>query len=467
MNSVKRLFVVCMIFAMNPVYAGDKAGKLQGYDALTKAGKAVKVKAKLERVITGLNALGIRPDVEGETLTFFLMEQPVTDPRYSVALKVAKYLGKAKTNSSGYAEMEYTPKRTGTYKLEARLRQGSDYIAFPAPLSVGSFGVDDNAIIVDIDQCISNTSSMSLAVTKMKDIKVNDGALETLNTLFFKDKRPIIYITAQDDDYLNLTKAWLASRKLPPGPVFFWDFWSKSWSEETFKVNLIKKIRKGFSGINTGIGDHEDDAKAFLANNMTAHIIQKAKDEDLPPFAVHAKSWKRIPRHINEQEQAEQLLTKFTSGDLIDRLQAWNKMSRIGDGLLGYVARFRSSPKINQAGSATLIMGRYKARQAFVKVLDLSSPSKALNSLAAAWRQGDVWIIAQLYRKPEIAIGDCDPPIFPVGGIEVVKRDETDEATVVYKIKVLPARKDKRPVLTKVKFVLLKNGRWKLETPDF
>jgi hypothetical protein len=468
---VKRILCVALLalgtVISTPLYAGDKAGKLQGYDAITKPGKSAKVKAKLERVISALNVLGIRPDVEGETLTFFLVEEPVTDPRYSATLDEAKYLGKAKTNDSGFAELDYTPKRTGVYKLEARLRQGSDYIALPAPLSIGVFEPKDKIIIVDIDECVSDTSSLKVAVTKRKDIKTREGAVSTLQELFFKQQRPIIYITAQDDTYINMTKGWAAANKLPPGPVFFWDFWAKSWSEETFKTKLVKSLVKGFPGAGTGIGDHEDDAKAFLANNMTAHIIQKAKDDDLPNFAVHARAWKRIPRHFKEQQKAEKLLGTFTKGDLIDRLSAWNKMSRIGEGLLGYVARFRSSTDLNEAASATLIMGRYEARKAFVKTLDTSSPSKSLNSLVAAWRQGDVWIISQLYRKPEVAVGDCDPPIFPVGGVEVMKRDEPDESTIVYKIKVLPANKNKRPVATSVKFVLLKDGTWKVETPDF
>ncbi|MDF1664786.1 MAG: hypothetical protein P1V97_23705 [Planctomycetota bacterium] len=464
----QKLILIALFLALtNPAFAGDKAAKIQGYDTVTNPGVAVYVKAKLERVIDGLNRLGIRPDVEGERLRFFLIEKPGKNPFKTVELEEAELVGKAKTNSDGFASLEYTPKKEGLYVIEARLRKGSSYVALPGPLTIGVFKKNDPVILVDIDQCISDTSSLSASVTENKDIKAKDGAVEALSELISKQKTRIVYITAQDDDNINSTKSWMYDKKLPTGPIFFWDFWQKSWSEETYKTNLITKIRKTLPGADTGIGDHIDDAKAFISNGMTAHIINASKDEDLPALAVYTSAWSEIPKQVKEQRITEKLLKKFTNGSVVERLQAWNRMSRVGDGLLGFVARFQSSSDLNVSCSATLIMGRYKARKAFVKVLDTSTAERTLASLATAWRQGDSWIISQLYRQPAIAVNDCDPPLFPVGGIEILKRDDVSGSAVTYKIRVLPARKDKKPVVHKVKLVLLKDGTWRLETPDF
>lgn len=450
------------------LWAGDKkAGKLQGYDALTKPKKAVKVKAKLERVIRGLNVLGINPDVEGETLTFFLLEQPVTDPRYCVELKEPKYVGKAKTNSSGLAEIDFTPPRTGVFKLEARVRQGSDYMALPAPLVVASCKAKDKIVVCDIDLTISDTSSLKVAVKDNANIKTADKAVEMLHKIWHDEKRPVIYISAQDSTFLNKTKTWLSDNKLPPGPIFFWDFWSKAWSEETFKTNLLKSLKEGFPGMSTGIGDTTADAKAFLANDMTPHIIQETAPEDLPLFAVHSKNWKKLFRNIKKQDKAEALLKTFSNGDLADQMDSWNQMSRFDKELYGFIGRFRNSTSLETASAAALIVGRMKAREAFVKTLDLSKDGKALNALVAAWRQGDIWIISRLYRKPEVAIGDCDPPVFPISSVSVVKRDEPAEDKVVYKLRVKPADKNKRPVDVTVKMVQTKSGEWRIDTPDF
>lgn len=463
----KLILIACFLALSSPVFAASKAAKIQGYDTVTNPGVAVYVKAKLERVIDGLNRLGIRPDVEGERLRFYLIEKPGKDPFKTVELDKVELIGKAKTNSDGFASLEYTPKKLGLYVIEARLRRGSDYIALPGPLTIGVFTKKDPVILVDIDQCISDTSSLSASVTENKDIKAKEGAVDALTALISKQKTRIVYITTQDDDNINSTKSWMYDKKLPAGPIFFWDFWQKSWSEETFKTNLIAKIRKTLPGADTGISDHIDDAKAFIANGMTAHIINSEKDEDLPALAVYTSSWSEIPKQVKEQRITEKLLKKFTNGSVVERLQAWNRMSRIGDGLLGFVARFKSSSDLNVSCSATLIMGRYKARKAFVKVLDMSSAERTLGSLATAWRQGDSWIISQLYREPAVAVNDCDPPIFPVGGIEILKRNDVSGSAVTYKIRVLPARKDKKPVVHMVKLVLLKDGTWRLETPDF
>ena len=151
----------------------------------------------------------------------------------------------------------------------------------------------------------------------------------------------------------------------------------------------------------------------------------------------------------------------------IAQAEAWASLSRIEDGLLPCVARFRADTNLDRAAAARLIMGRTAARQAFLSGLDMSTPSATLNSLAAAWRQGDSWVISRLYRKPEVAIGDCDPPIAPVGGVEVLKLDEPDASTAVYQLRVHPSDSKRRPVETTVKMVQLEDKSWRVETPDF
>lgn len=467
MSWKKRLVWALPVIAIAaPVLAwSNKTGKLQGYDAVGKPGAAVKVRAKLERVIKGLDKVGINPDVEGETLTFFLVEQPVTDPHYTVVLEEAKYLGKAKTNSSGFAELDFTPSRTGIYKLEARIKKGSEYMAFPAPLIVGSFDASCKLIVADIDETLSDASS--LKVVYSDKIKPLEDAVKSMEELFFHRGYNVIYITAQDDAYANFTKGWMERNKFPPGPIFFWDVWNKSWSEQTYKTRLTKKLCENLPRITAAVGDSDEDAEAFLSNGLTAHIIQAEKSEDLPGLALHAEDWKMAMRHLREQDDAETAFLRFAGGGQEQRTAAWRELSKIGAEAQGYLARFRSSTDLDTAIAARLVIGRYKARLAFLKTLDMSDDNAALKSLLTCWREGDIWLISQLYRKPDVAINDCEPPVWPFKSVAVVKREEPSATQVVYELKLSPEQAGKAPVSAKVKLIELEEGQWRIDTPDF
>jgi len=440
---------------------GEKSAKLQGYDVISRPGQKVKVKAKLERVIKGLSLFKINPDVSAEPLAFFLMEQPITDPRYAQELPEPKYLGRAKTNGSGFAELDFTPKRTGNYLIEARVQQGSKYMALPGPLLVSVCSSKEPILVCDLDQTLAAVSAMKSAISDAKNINTLPGARDGIWKLY-KNYR-VIYLTERDDTFIPRTRAWLRSKKMPPGPVFYWDFWSKSWSSQTFKTKLVSSLRKTLPGLALGIGDTKADAEAYISNGLTAHILIPEPGDDFPEFALTAKKWTKLTRNIKRQRKAEALLAGLEELEPAKRQESWRQLLRFGPNLKGFTNRFRSSTKLSTAAAATQLLGRLRAREAFLSAFNQSSPGAALNSLVAAWRQGDPWIISRLYAKPDVALGDCAPPLANFTSVTVVKRDEPAPGQIHYQLRLEGAGATKA-----AKIVLLqgKDEKWYIVAED-
>ena len=256
--------------------ATRKKALLHGYDVLALPGENVMLRAKAEK----RNSIRFRPDIEGETLEFLIG---------------GKALGSAKTDGDGIAALPHKFEKAGRYMVTVRFGAKSKYAAEDTFL-VEVCDAKTRLIVCDIDHTIADISATKFIFKKNEKVPALPGSPEALARLARHYK--IIYITARDDTFLRKTRDWLALRKFPRAPVFFWDFGGKKLSHRKYKTREIAAIKKRFPNIVAGVGDKVGDAKAYLANGLKAVIIAPERDEDLPEKAAWAKTWAEVEKHL-------------------------------------------------------------------------------------------------------------------------------------------------------------------------
>ena len=269
--------VGALLLASGPVGAGAKKAYLQGYDALGRPGVELGLRAKAEKA----SRLRFRPDLEDEVVRFHL---------------AGRLLGSAKTNDDGVAAIRHTFNKAGRYTVTATLGDRSKYAAEPGSFLVAVHDANTRFVVCDVDHTLAGVSAAKFVFKKNEDVPALPGSVEVLTQA--AKHYAILYVTARDDAFMNTTRGWMALRKFPPGPVFFWDFGRKKTSHRKYKTREIAAIKEQFPHLVIGLGDKASDARAYLANGLRAIIIHPERDDDLPRQAVWVKSWSQAEPHL-------------------------------------------------------------------------------------------------------------------------------------------------------------------------
>jgi len=446
------LLAAGLIGAAAPAAAGTSA-KIRGEDALGRAGRAVTLRAKLEQ--EGL--LGIDPDVEEEPLDFFLVERDGSE------LEEARFLGSGETDDDGFAETEWTPDEPGTYVVEARIRRGSDYVAFPAPILVAIPPPERAIILVQLDETVSKATNLQMWRGKEnEEIAAVEGARQVLEALAASYQ--LVYLTDLDASFTTKFKGWLTLRDVPPAPVLFWDLFERSLSHETYMQMLVEKLVQDHPAIEAGVGGEESDAAAFCAHGLAGIVLTDADEldeEELPDAALTADAWEDLLVHVARLYRSKGLIRDVAGPDPEASAAALAELSLLGDQGLGYVHRFLSDPDPSRATAAALVAGRLEASAAFFRALDLSGPEAALHSLLAAWREGERAVVVRLYRDRKTGLNE---PIPEFRRLELVSRHEPSPGKVVFRVRLLP---DAGEPFERQVVLVEEDDVWKVEVEDF
>jgi hypothetical protein len=260
--------------------AGKTDAHLSGYDVLALPGEAAVLRAKAEK----RSRVRFRPDIKGETLEFHAG---------------GKLLGSATTDGDGVAALPHRFAKPGRYIVTVRFGAKSKYAAEDA-LLVAVCDAKTRLIVCDIDHTIADVSAAKFIFKKNENVPALPGSPEALARL--AKHAQIVYITARDDAFLRKTRDWLALRKFPRAPVFFWDFGGKKLSHAKYKTGEIAAIKKRFPNTVAGVGDKVSDARAYLANGLRAVIIGSERDDDLPAKAVWVKTWSDAEKHLTPRD---------------------------------------------------------------------------------------------------------------------------------------------------------------------
>lgn len=423
--STLRSLLLGLVVGVGVAHAAPTPGEIRADDVIGRPGGTLTLKAKLER--TGV--MGINPDVEEEPLDYYLLAVD------GEALEEAKFLGSGETNDDGVATLEWTAEKPGRYQLEVRLRQGSEYVGLPGPLTVAVPAPDRTVVLVQLDETVSTATSLQMfRGTANTEIPAVDGAkpiLEALATHY-----QLVYLTDLDASFTSKFKAWLELRDMPPAPVVFWDLFEDSLSHATYMDKLVAKLVKDVPQVRVGIGGQLSDAKAFVKHGLAGIVLADEVDADeRQPEEIWARQWVECLGHVVQIHRCEKLLQTMVHGSAAESAEALRTMTLMGSAGFGYVHRFRTDTDVNLATAATLVAAQLQASDAFFKSLDLSTANAALSSLLAAWRDGDRAVTVRFYRERKAGLAE-PLPVFQRA--EIVNRSEPAPAKVVFRVRLIP-----------------------------
>ena len=219
--------------------------RIRAFDEITVVGRITTLRAKLERGGFFL----MRPDVEGAKVSFEVLHAPKTlKQKEPVYVKLAE----AFTDSDGTASVDMKGFFQGTHLIR------STYLAYPEVLCFSRvFAVkpETPVLVCDIDKTIADVSAIEFLVSRPEDIKAMTGSVEALRKL--SAKYLIVYLTARDDSFYEVTLKWLQLRGFPQGPVFYSDLSKKAFvgSARKFKTEQLAAWRKAGINLAAGVGD--------------------------------------------------------------------------------------------------------------------------------------------------------------------------------------------------------------------
>ncbi|MCO5172350.1 MAG: hypothetical protein M9894_39125 [Planctomycetes bacterium] len=442
--------LLALLLAPPPVArAESKPAELRATDALGRPGRAVKLRAKLQRK----GFMGINPDVKGEPLDFYLVGE---DGR---ALEEARFLGTGETSKDGDAELDWTPSAPGQFDVEARIRRGSSYVALPAPLVVAVPPPERGVILVQVDGTVSQATNLTMFRGKPNDqIPQVDGAAVALRTL--AQHYQLVYLTGLDETFTTKFRDWLALRQIPRAPVVFWDLFSRSLSHASYMEQLVTRLKRELPQVSVGIGAQASDGALFLGQGMAAVVL--GASGELPDEVLPARRWDEALVHVALIHRSGALVREVASADPARSEAARAELGLLGRPGLGYVHRFRSDADPNVAAAATLVAGGLRANEAFFRALDVRTANAALTSLLAAWRHGERAVVSRLYADRKVGLSD---PIPTFRRCELVSRNEPEPGKVLFKVRLRPDEGE--PTEREVLLLRGEDGAWRVDVRDF
>jgi hypothetical protein len=247
-----------------------------GLDALAHKGEEVVLKAKLE-------TRHLRRDIEQEPVECYVD---------------GALIGQARTDEEGFASFRFTPGRLGDFEVEYRLSDASGYLPKSAR---GLLAVRDErrpVLVSDLDYTLIDMSTYRFFDHDNQKIPPFKGAPEGMTKL--AREYDVIYLTARDDIYLNVTKEWLAMYEFPKAPLFFCDLSEDPVRQGAYKQEALKALKERWGNLTVGVGDKAHDARAYLANGMQAYIL--GDHDELPEGAIPVKDWDEVVKLLGKKE---------------------------------------------------------------------------------------------------------------------------------------------------------------------
>lgn len=236
------------------------------HDAVTTPGEVVDVTAKFER--RGWSYF--RPDIKYAQVEYDLGGGSSFQTR---------------TDRDGVSHAGVRAASAGTYPTKVRLT-GKGAVA-DGRLFV--LETTKPVVVIDIDETLSHLSSWRVPFWGA-DADTYPGAPALVNDL--ARTYTVVYLTARDDVFDEITRIFLARHGFPDGPVLYNDLGFTSWDELTqldskrhgdFKLAVIQAMQQRGVNVVFGIGNAETDAFAY-ENAGLPSFIQTSEVATGPSF---------------------------------------------------------------------------------------------------------------------------------------------------------------------------------------
>ncbi len=197
--------------------------------------------------------------------------------------------GRITTDANGVAAMQWTPPDRGNYSFEARIvgvpdESLADMLAVkPSTLLVAARGKKEPQVVVDLDHTVADSNFMLVMVGGGEPMA---DSVEVLSRI--AKRYGVIYLTHRPDLLTRKSKAWLADKGYPSGPLLVSEIKGVPASGK-FKSAKLTALRRFFPGVAMGIGDKLSDAQAYVDNGMSAYLIPDYKEKPRSMRAIAAE----------------------------------------------------------------------------------------------------------------------------------------------------------------------------------
>jgi len=199
-------------------------------------------------------------------------------------------IGEARSAWDGCATVTFTPALEREYRVVATCLDVDGRQAAAVEATIFSRSTQREAIIVDIDRTLSESSVLDSTFKRNKRISpLNDAADVTRDLV---QKYDLIIVTGRKRYLRRKTRRWLADNGFPPAPIYCSSFLRGPLRHERFKTKLIGELKHAWENITIGIGDRDSDARAYLANGLRAIILREKGC--CPRGATMVSHWKGI-----------------------------------------------------------------------------------------------------------------------------------------------------------------------------
>ncbi|MBI3843416.1 MAG: hypothetical protein HY292_02135 [Planctomycetes bacterium] len=247
--------------------------EIEGFDSLAPPGRSVTLRAK----VVARGFLGIRVHPRGEEVIFSRGEAAI---------------GRALTGNEGIATLEWKPPESPEEcAITVMLASGARHEATPSTLRVFVRDPKRRTLVVDIDGTICDASGFAVLTKPSLELCARDGSAAALRSL--ASAFDIVYLTGRDDALLARTREWLDLREFPHGPILVRNLGLFTLSAKRYKARALDELRRDFT-LAAGVGDREEDAKAYLAAGMIAILV--GDEDDVPKGASKVASWPEVAK---------------------------------------------------------------------------------------------------------------------------------------------------------------------------
>lgn len=261
--------------------SGTAADKVTGHlwlqDALTVAGKPVRIEARLVR--TGLMG---RSGLGGEQLELLLGEQTI---------------GRAMTGGDGRAFFAYTCRKRGTETMTVRLAQRVRVESAEAVGTLACWERRRPILLVDVAVLVKEPSRspgpLPLPLSRDTPEPEPDAAEELKRlTEYFFNVAYLAWPGTEPGETPTGWQAWLRAQRFPLGPVL-----PVEPGPQGLDLLLDRFKADGWENVKSGIGRTKAFAEALVNRRMEV-VIVPARDETLPRRARVAKDWKEVRKRL-------------------------------------------------------------------------------------------------------------------------------------------------------------------------
>jgi hypothetical protein len=280
----KRMFIIVSLVGLlgvlsTGVGSEERAIELYVTDALTFPSRPVQLQARLTEH---------RPEgdqgIPEEPVEFFLQ---------------GRALGKATTDSQGWARLEFAPQMRGNLELRVRWATAAKAEVVEGRGVLLSWERRRPILLIDLAVLVEEefeTESPQPELFPDPGLILGESQaaapaeLSKLSKFYYN----LVYVDKTGKGRLEAIQSWLRKQRFPPGMIRILP------QTATSVTDLLLALKEeGWENISGGIGQTADFADALVKNRLQAIILPRSDtDERFPRRAIILNDWSRVRRHL-------------------------------------------------------------------------------------------------------------------------------------------------------------------------